>query len=117
MSRHNTKVYDFINNNVDNEYINQVNKYKNINAIRFYDCNFSPKLEIPENINLIIFENTKHDFTNIPITVKEIWIINSNISFNNLPFCLEHIKISGKYNIEQIKIPFGATVEYIKTEI
>ena len=108
----NQKVFDFFNENVNNNLINDLIKDTNISIIRFFDCSVDSDVVLPSHINIIILETCKIDFTNISFDVSEIWLINSKEQ-TNLPFGLNKLRLFGKYDIANMKIPFNCEVEHI----
>ena len=107
----NKKVYNFYNKTI------KKNDLKNVNlencVIQFYACTLSSDTIIPDNVSHIIFENCAKEFTNIPSTVTELWLIHT-YGVTNFPFSLEKLKLCGKYNLDDIKVPFGCKLEYIE---
>lgn len=108
----NQKVFDFINENVNNNLINDLIKDTNISIIRFFDCTVDSDIVLPSHINIIILEKCKIDFTNISFDVSEIWLIDSKEQ-TNLPFGLNKLRLFGKYDVANMKIPFNCEIEHI----
>lgn len=77
-------------------------------------CNQNLINNLPENLeSLEITDTLEFEMTNLPISIKELFIntlhITQNITQGNLPFLLEKLKISETYPYQKsiIKLPFN----------
>lgn len=107
------KVHNFINEKVNHHSIKEnIMKDTNISIIRFVDCTIDFSVKLPFHIKIIIFEDCKIDFSNVPNSVVEIWLINSQQQ-TNLPIGLKKLRLFGTHDITNMKIPFDCEIEYI----
>jgi len=78
-------------------------------------------VEIPENINVLIIinpifreESNKHLLDNLPNSIEYIYYFGSKHlieNANNLPISLKKLYIRNTINVDNIKLPFGCSVE------
>lgn len=108
------KVCNFIGKNVTNEIIKSsyyFDYFDYFKIFRFCNCKIEMNIEIPDSIEIIIMENSYFDLTNLPYSVKELWLIYS-AEQTNIPITLNKLRLFGNYNLEKMKIPFDCEVEY-----
>jgi hypothetical protein len=106
------KVKNYINIHVDQSCVKSIDE--EITIMRLFNCSIDSNIIIPIHINILILEKCNTDFTSIPLTIQELWLIKSKKQ-TNLHSGISKLKILNKNDTDGMKIPFNCQIDILNS--